>query len=290
MGIDLTTIQGSGNAGRVLEEDLHKAPAAAAAAAPAPGAAPVAAPVRPAPRPGQEEVIEITDMVGKAMVRSMAESLSVPYMALGEELDITNLLALQKSLKEHAVKKHGTKLTVTAFIIKCISLALADNPRINTKFGKADADPPYFTMYGSHNISIAIDTPNGLMVPNIKDVGNLSVLEIQNEIMRLADGAKANKLSFDDIKGGTISFSNVGVIGTKDPRPILFDGQCCIGAMGRLMTLPRYDDKMQLVPRSIVNVRWVADHRHVDGATLAHFSNSFKRYVENPGAWVLTLK
>merc|ERR1719420_397570 len=102
-------------------------------------------------------------------------------MALGEELDMTNLLALQKSLKEHTLKTHGTKLTITAFLIKCISLALTENPKINTKFGKEDADPPYYTIYGSHNISIAIDTKNGLMVPNIKDVGNLSVLEIQRE-------------------------------------------------------------------------------------------------------------
>merc|ERR1711957_1121176 len=146
------------------------------------------------------------------------------------------------------------------------------------------------TKYANHNISIAIDTPNGLMVPNIKDVGGLSVIEIQQEVMRLAELANANKLALGDIKGGTITLSNIGVIGTKDPRPILFDGQAVIGATGRTMTLPRYNAKGELVPRQLMNVRWVGDHRHLDGATLARFSNSFKRYMENPGEWTLTMR
>merc|ERR1712187_1085308 len=103
------------------------------------------------------------------------------------------------------------------------------------------------------------------------DVGNLSVIEIQQEVMRLAGLANAHKLGMNDIKGGTITLSNIGVIGTKDPRPILFDGRAVIGATGRTMTLPRYNDKMELEPRHVMNVRWVGDHRHLDGASFAHF-------------------
>merc|ERR1712187_785842 len=120
---------------------------------------------------------------------------------------------------------------------------------------------------------------------NIKDIGNLSVIEIQQELVRLGKAAGDNKLAMKDIMGGTITFSNVGVIGTKDPRPILFDGQAVIGAAGRTMTLPRYNSEMVLEPRQIMIVRWVGDHRHLDGATLARFSNAFKRYMENPGEW-----
>merc|ERR1712099_42449 len=105
--------------------------------------------------------------------------------------------------------------------------------------------------------------------------------------MRLASAANANKLSLSDITGGTTTLSNIGSIGTKDPRPILFDGQAVIGAAGRTMTLPRYNAKGQIEPRQIMCVRWVGDHRHLDGATLARFSNSFKRYCENPGEWLL---
>merc|ERR1711972_280021 len=171
-----------------------------------------------------------------------------------------------------------------------MSLAINEVPIVNSKFGPADANPPNYTMFGSHNISVAVDTPHGLLVPNIKDVGNLSVIEVQQELMRIADLAKKNKLSMKEIGGGTITFSNIGAIGTKDPRPIPFDGQAVIGAAGRTMTLPRYNAKGELVPRQIMQVRWVGDHRHLDGATLARFSNSFKRFVEDPTEWTLTMR
>jgi len=290
MGIDLNTVKGTGAHGRVLAEDLKGAgAAAAAAAAPAPVAA--AAPsFTPPPRVLEDQTIQITDNVGKGMVKSMQASLVVPYMALGEEIDMTEILALQKQLKEHALKKYGSKITVTSFMLKAISLALYDNPKVNSKFGSPDANPPNYTVYGSHNISVAVDTPGGLMVPNIKDVGGKNVLEIQQELMRLAAAAQQGKLALPDIQGGTITLSNIGVIGTKDPRPILFDGQAVIGATGRTMTLPRYNAKMELVPRQVMNIRWVGDHRHLDGAALARFSNSFKSYMENPGEWLLAMR
>ncbi|CAE7764567.1 DBT [Symbiodinium microadriaticum] len=285
LGIDLNTVKGTGANGRVLEEDLGAAGAPSASAS-----APAASFSVPAARVLEDQVIQITDNVGKGMVKSMQASLVVPYMALGEEIDMTDMLALQKQLKDYALKKYGTKVTVTSFMLKAISLALYDNPKMNSKFGPSEANPPSYTVYGSHNISVAVDTPHGLMVPNIKDVGGKNVIEIQQELMRLAAAAQAGKLALNDIQGGTITLSNIGVIGTKDPRPILFDGQAVIGATGRTMALPRYNAKMELVPRQVMNIRWVGDHRHLDGAALARFSNSFKQYMENPGEWCLTMR
>merc|ERR1719323_570360 len=173
-------------------------------------------------------------------------------------------------------------------MIKAVSLALNEQPKYNSEFH--DSNPPSYTVFGSHNVSVAIDTPHGLVVPNIKDVGNLTVVEIQRELVRIAKDAQANKLKMSDIAGGTITLSNIGTIGTKDPRPIPFAGQAVIGASGRTMTLPRYNEKMELVPRQIMNIRWVGDHRHLDGAGLARFSNSFKRYMEDPYEWTLALR
>jgi len=290
--VDLKTIVGSGPQGRVLESDVVAATTVVAAApTPKVASAPaVAAAVRPTVRDAQDQFVEITDMVGKGMVKSMTDALKLPYMALGEEIDLTDLLKLQKALKEHAAKKYGVKPSVTSFMIKALSMALHEHPKINSKFGPQDANPPNYTIFGSHNICIAIDTPHGLVVPNIKDVGNLSVVEIQQEVARLAKLAMDNKLGINDIKGGTITLSNIGVIGTKDPRPIIFDGQAVIGATGRTMMLPRYNERMELEPRQIMNIRWVGDHRHIDGATLARFSNSFKRFLEEPGDWMLALR
>jgi len=291
-GINLNTVTGTGAGGRVLAEDVLAAVSAPEAAPSA--AAPVAAAPTPTfahvPRTLEDKKVDITDKVGKGMIKSMVSAMQQPFMALGEEIDVTDLFALQKALKEPALKKYGVKVTLTSFIIKAISLSLNEWPIINSKFGPMDATPNHYTQYGSHNITVAIDSPFGLVVPNIKDCGNLSVVEIQMELNRLVADAKAGKLSMKDMQGGTITFSNVGSIGTKDPRPILYDGQAVIGAAGRLMTLPRYDSKMQLVPRQVMNVRWVGDHRHLDGATLARFSNAFRRYMEDPGEWTLTLR
>merc|ERR1719313_624601 len=119
----------------------------------------------------------------------MNESLAIPYMALGEELDVTELVALQRALKAGSLKKYGTRPTITTFLLKAISLALEEHPIINSKFGPATANPPQYTMYGNHNISVAIDSPHGLVVPNIKDVGNLSLIDIQLDMLRLAESA-----------------------------------------------------------------------------------------------------
>merc|ERR1712196_721713 len=115
-------------------------------------------------------------------------------------------------------KRYGTKAALTSFLIKAISLALIENPIINSKFTGKDASNPSYTMYGSHNISVAIASKYGLVVPNIKGVQDLSVIEIQREVLRLAAAANDNKLKFDDIVGGTITFSNIGTIGTLTPR------------------------------------------------------------------------
>lgn len=296
-GVDLKTLVGSGALGRVLKEDVlaatrQVAPEAVERRPDTPVAATSPATTAPVYRPPvrnlDDKVVGITSGIGKGMVKSMTESLKMPYMALGEEIDVTELVALQNALKPIAEKQYGSKVSMTAFFIKAISLALFEFPVINSKF--KEGTPPTYTQFGAHNITVAIDSKHGLMVPNIKDVGNLSVLDIQQEVLRLAVAAQSNKLALNDMTGGTITFSNVGTIGTKDPRPIPFDGQAVIGAAGRLMVLPRYNSKMEIVPRKIMNVRWVGDHRHLDGATLARFSNSFKRLVENPGEWTLTLK
>jgi 2-oxoisovalerate dehydrogenase E2 component (dihydrolipoyl transacylase) len=292
-GVDLKQVTGTGAMGRVLKQDVFAAAVGQVAAVPSEPSTPeVKTPMpllyRPAVRSLQDVTVEITDGVGKGMVKSMTDALKMPYMALGEEIDVTDLVSLQKALKPIAEKQYGSKVSMTAFFLKAISLALYEHPIINSKF--KEGTPASYTKFGSHNISVAIDSKNGLMVPNIKDVGNMSVLEIQQDVLRLAAAAQANKLALSDITGGTITFSNVGTIGTKDPRPIPFDGQAVIGAAGRVMVLPRYNSNMELVPRQIMNVRWVGDHRHLDGATLARFSNSFKRYIENPGEWTLTLK
>jgi len=287
LGIDLNSVKGSGNEGRVLPEDLEEAikpkPEPKHVASDKPTAKPA-----PPEAIDVDEVVQITDQLGKGMVKSMTQALSQPVMGLGEELDITELVAMQKRLKSVSKDVYGVRVSLTTFFIKALSMALTAHPKLNSKFN--DSEPPSYTVHGKHNICVAIETPHGLVNPNIKDVGNLSVLEIQRKLVQLAKAANERKLTFEDNIGGTITISNIGMIGVKDPIPILYGGQALIIGIGRLMVLPRYNDEMELVPRQIVNIRIVADHRHLDGATVAHFSNTFRRLVEDPLEWSLSLR
>jgi 2-oxoisovalerate dehydrogenase E2 component (dihydrolipoyl transacylase) len=127
-----------------------------------------------------------------------------------------------------------------------------------------------------------MDSPRGLVVPNIKNVERMSIVDIQKALLELHARAKSGRLSPEDIKNGTISFSNIGVIGGTYAKPVIFDGQSVIGAIGRVQRLPRFDERNKVVPRRIMNVGWTADHRHVDGASVARFSNVFKQGIEEP--------
>jgi 2-oxoisovalerate dehydrogenase E2 component (dihydrolipoyl transacylase) len=127
-----------------------------------------------------------------------------------------------------------------------------------------------------------MDTPRGLLVPNVKNVEQLSVLEIAKELNRLQDLGSAGKLGQDDLNGGTFTLSNIGSIGGTYASPILVVPQVAIGALGRIRKLPRFDSQGNVVAESIMEVSWSADHRVIDGATIARFNNSFKRFLEHP--------
>jgi 2-oxoisovalerate dehydrogenase E2 component (dihydrolipoyl transacylase) len=224
----------------------------------------------------EKEEVLLTSPISKGMIKSMNQSLSVPYMSLQEDIDITELLR-NRTLLNNFLKSQNAqeKLTVTTFIVKALSKALQMVPILNSKFDTVKADR--YMLYHSHNISIAIDTPYGLVVPNIKNVQNLSLQQIQRELTELGTLAKNNRLSMNHLTGGTITLSNVGVIGGTAVRPIVFDGQACIVGLGRTQKLPRFDASSKNIEcRDIMNLTASVDHRHIDGATVARF---IKMYV-----------
>merc|ERR1719443_157524 len=181
----------------------------------------------------------------------------------------------------------GIKLSYMPFIIKAVSLALNDHPILNASMSEDETELIY---HEDHNIGVATDTPHGLLVPNIKAVQNLSVLEIAAELNRLHQAGLQNKLTPKDIKGGTFSLSNIGSIGGTYAKPVIMPPQVAIGAIGRIQKLPRFDHHDNVVAAHIMNVSWSADHRIIDGATMARFSNQMKTYVENPTSMILDLR
>lgn len=283
-GIDLTKVKGTGPGGRVTKEDvLNFQRAVEPEKLPSPRAPAGKETAKKAPT-GEEmtEEVMLTSGVAKGMIKSMKASLEVPHMSLQEDIDVTNLFAMRAIMNQHLGSLNPPqKLTVTPFIVKALSQALKHVPIMNSKFNTTSQDR--YTLYHNHNVSIAIDTPIGLLVPNIKNVERLSLPEVQVQLLALQELANAGKLTPAHLTGGTISISNVGTVGGTAVRPILFDGQATIIGLGRVQKLPRYNDKTKAFDaRDIINVTASVDHRHVDGATVARFMALFRKILENP--------
>lgn len=275
LGVDLSSVSGSGADGRITENDVKKY-----------GKTETKSPEEqkesPPSKTSEGKEVKLSQ-VGLAMVKSMTDSLRIPQFSHSDEIECDKLLEMIKALKPMMESEFNIPtLTLTAFFIKAASLGITKMPIINSRMS---ASGESYHLFNSHNISIAMDSPRGLVVPNIKNVQNLSIVEIQRQLLELQKRAKSGRLSLDDIKGGTMSLSNIGVIGGTYAKPVIFDGQAVIGALGRVQLVPRYaggDPSGPLVPKRIFNVSWTADHRHVDGATVARFSNYFRDSVENP--------
>jgi len=309
--INLLDVQGSGKDGRILKEDMlrfidgTKLPISHESLVDASLQKPLAInPVQKsqkvpsthiqAPKPVKVDAPVGADRTEpikgfkKAMVKSMTHSLTIPHFGYCDEIDMTSMALLRKQLKGNPmVKEHGIKLSFMPFFIKAASMALAEYPVLNSSIDEACEN---ITYKASHNIGLAMDTNQGLIVPNIKNVQSLSVLDIAQELARLLDAGNKGTLGSKDLVGGTFTLSNIGSIGGTYAKPVIMSPQVAIGAIGRIQVLPRFDHDSNLVKASIMQVSWSADHRVIDGATMARFSNLWKGYLENPSLMILNLK
>ena len=145
-------------------------------------------------------------------------------------------------------------------------------------------------MREKHNIGIAMDTPQGLLVPNIKNICSLSILDIASELARLQSLATAGKLSIADLQGGTFTVSNIGSIGGTYVAPVIVPSEVAILGLGRARTVPAFDELDRVVKRETMHFSWSADHRVVDGATMARMAERVRRLVEEPGAMMARLR
>ncbi|XP_073830951.1 dihydrolipoamide branched chain transacylase E2 [Musca autumnalis] len=289
--VDLSKVTPTGKNGRVLKGDVLEYlgmvpagtniphPTIAAKnlqATPCPGKA-AAAPV-PADR------VEQLKGVRKAMVKSMTESLKIPHFAYSDEIDMTRLMEFRDQLKDVAKENGVGKLTFMPFCIKAASIALTKFPIINSSLDEQNESIIY---KGAHNISVAIDTPQGLVVPNIKNVQNKNIIEIAKDLNALVERGRNGTLTPQDFADGTFSLSNIGVVGGTYTHPCIMSPQVAIGAMGRTKAIPRFNEKDEVVKAYIMSVSWSADHRVIDGVTMASFSNVWKKYLENPALFLL---
>ena len=222
-----------------------------------------------------EPIRGIKAVMAKAMVNSVS---TIPHFTYCEEIDMTNLIKLRGELKE-VYAKQDIKLTMMPFFMKAMSLALKQFPLVNTQVNE---DCTELTYFDDHNIGMAVDSKVGLLVPNVKQVQTKSILDLAADITRLTNDARSGRVPAADLKGGTITISNIGAIGGTVATPIINKPESAIVALGKLQKLPRFNDKGEVEARSIMQVSWSGDHRTIDGGTIARFCNLWKSFLEEP--------
>jgi len=295
--VDLSTLSGRGPEGRIMKEDVLEVLEERSETTPGlsefqnyPSPGKYKASLQQRELNDSSEAHETTVPIRglqRAMVKTMTAAVAVPHLNLGEEICFDQLAGIKNSVSKWAMDKHNLKITFLPFLIKATSLALSSFPVLNSRVDEGCENVIY---QKQHNISIAMDTPKGLVVPNIKLVQELSVLDIARELNRLSETTKAGRFREEDLAGGTFALSNVGSIAGTYTSPVIMLPQVAIGAIGRIQRLPRFDEDGSVVEKRIAHVTWAADHRIIDGATIANFSNLWKRHVENPAEMILEMK
>uniref|UniRef100_A0A914VJG0 Dihydrolipoamide acetyltransferase component of pyruvate dehydrogenase complex n=1 Tax=Plectus sambesii TaxID=2011161 RepID=A0A914VJG0_9BILA len=282
--IKLGEVSGSGKNGRVMKEDVlrflgHIGPAETTSKA--------SDQSRPAfaPLSGQDKTIPIRGYT-RIMMKTMTQANTIPHFGYNDEVVVNRLIDLRAQLKKLASEK-GTKMSYMPLFIKAASLALTQYPVLNASL---DSSLENITYKSAHNICVAMDTPGGLVVPNIKHCEQRNLWEIALELNRLQEAGKRQQLDRNDLADGTFTLSNIGAIGGTYASPVIFPPQVAIGALGKIEVHPRYDHHMQIYPAHLVKVSWAADHRVIDGATMARFSNVWKEYLENPALMIAEMR
>lgn len=293
-GINIAHIRGTGRHGQVTREDVlafasggQPAGAPAPAAAPAAGEAAAPAAMEPAPAAapeaaGLEERVPlrgIRKVIAGAMVKSVY---TAPHVTVMDEADVTKLVEFRQQLKPLAEKK-GVKLTYLPFIVKALVAAVRQYPVLNASIDDERSEIVYKNYY---NIGIATDTDNGLIVPVVKDADRKSMLTIASEISDLAARGREGKLSAAEMRGSTISISNIGSAGGMFFTPVINWPEVAILGIGRITDKPVVRDG-EVVPGKVLALSLSFDHRIIDGATAQQAVNTIKELLENPQLLVM---
>jgi pyruvate dehydrogenase E2 component (dihydrolipoamide acetyltransferase)/2-oxoisovalerate dehydrogenase E2 component (dihydrolipoyl transacylase) len=278
LGIDIERVRGSGPDGRVLVEDL-------------------APRVAPSARPQAAPAVEALDF-GKAgtrvrfhgVRRKVAEHLvhskhTIPHYSYIDECDVTELVRLRESLKE-PLGQQGVRVTYLAFFVKAAVLSLKEVPIVNASLDEENGE---IVLYDRYHIGVAVATPNGLIVPVVRDADRLSLVDIARTIERLSADARAGRSKREDLQGGTFTITSFGNIGGLIATPIIHHPQVGILGIGKVMKRPVFDEHEQIRAAQMVYLSLTFDHRVLDGAVGAAFGNALIRRLRNPAALLLPL-
>jgi pyruvate dehydrogenase E2 component (dihydrolipoamide acetyltransferase) len=276
LGVDINNLKGTGPEGRVLEKDVRQA--ATAKEKPA-EVKPVEAPkkVRKYDLYGYVDRIPLRGVrrsIAKAMVKS---KYTAPHVTTMDEADVTELWKIREKEKKAAEKK-GIKLTILPFIIKGVLAGLKEHPYLNATLDDEDEE---IILKKYYNIGVATDTPEGLMVPVVKNANDKSILQLAEELTQLAEKARSRTIDLADLKGGTFTITNYGALGGIYGTPIINHPEVAILGTGKIKDAPVVrDGKIEI--RKILFLVLSFDHRVVDGAEAARFLNTVIARLEDP--------
>ncbi|WP_181273786.1 2-oxoglutarate dehydrogenase, E2 component, dihydrolipoamide succinyltransferase [Brevibacterium oceani] len=287
-GVDLSQVSGTGVGGRIRKQDVESAAKNAPAAAPAAAGAPAGAPKEPFKVEIPEEAAKLRGTTEKAsrirqtIAKRMSESLDVSaQLTQVIEVDMSRVVKLRKANKDAFAAKHGSKLTYLPFFAKAIVEALQVHPKVNAQY---DLESQQITYFDHEHLAVAVDTPRGLLVPVIKDAGDLSVAGLSKAIDDVADRTRNNKIMPDELSGGTFTVTNIGSVGALFDTPIINQPQMGILGTGAIVRRPiavkTADGDESIAIRDMVYLPLTYNHQLVDGADAGRFLQTIKARLE----------
>ncbi len=287
--VDINNISGTGLAGRVTREDVLSASNGAGAVA---AGAPTTAPQSPTPTwtppqnfaTGEEERVPLKGIRKKIAENMQMAKRIVPHFTLMDEANVTQLIQMRTELKPQA-EKMGVKITYLPFVMKALMATVREFPKFNGMIDDAAQEIVYKKYF---NIGFAADTPNGLLVPVLKNADQKTIYQLSHEIVDLAARARAGKLALDEMKGATFTITNIGSVGGTYATPIINHPEVAIFGMYKIQERPIIKDG-ELDVASFMNFTVTCDHRLIDGAEAAKFLSAFIARIESPGRLMMDM-
>ena len=285
-GVDLTKVEGTGVGGRIRKQDVLaaaeggadvKADQAADKGARSNWSTKSVDPEKAELIGTTQKVNRIREITAKTMIESLQKSAQLTHV---QEVDMTRVAELRKEAKEAFVSKHGANPTYLVFIVKAVAEALVSHPNVNASY---NAETKEMTYHADVNIGIAVDTPQGLLVPVIKKAQDLSLVEIANAITDLAERARNRKLRPDDLSGGTFTVTNIGSEGALLDTPVLTPPQAGIlgtAAIEKRPVVVTDDGVDSIAIRQMCYLPFTYDHQVIDGADAGRFITTVKDRLE----------
>lgn len=292
LGVDISTIKGTGPNGRVMKEDIYKAKETANApkeevkvkSEPQQTSAyktPISEPIAVAD--DRVERIPLT-RIRKTIADRMTQSrFTIPHTTAMDEIDISKLVEFRRRYKD-ALREEDINLTYLPFIIKAAIVALKKLPEFNSSL---DMEKEELILKHFYHLGIATDTERGLMVPVIRDADKMSVVELAKAVQDISMKAKENKIDLSELKGSSFTITNYGSIGGYYGIPIINYPESAVLGLGRIVKKPIVNDDDEVVIAHVLPISLSYDHRIIDGASGARFINILKELLTDPDMLLL---